>query len=333
MKQNEFVASAANLAFFVNDQLAFTGTANLNSTVTVAMQETNVNAGQGNMLLFSYKHSREMTVAATAADWKLEYLASQAGTAVSQGLKDFYKINECITLTGGVGTLSEVPLGGKVGVELPSGSVVTVVPTSSTINLSSYGLTTESVKVTYRYSTTAKSVVIDASSTPLTGKLILSAGKYQSNRGKTGNIEIIIPAFQLSGNFEIALTPDSVVSTNLEGRSLAVYGDTCESGAPVYAYINEEDSTEALAVSEISAAPSFVTVGVGDTQTLTVLGLNGELYRPVALSNSDCTFTSDTPGKATVNSSGVITGVATGTALVTVEYEGLEDVVSVTIEA
>lgn len=331
MKQNEFVVSAADAAFYVNNVLAFTAIANLNTTFSVNVSEQNVKAGKGSQLLFSYKYGREITGSLEAANWDLGYVAANVGQTIAQGLSDYYHLNECVTLTAGVGTVTDTPIG-KVSVQLPSGAYVEVTPTSKTIDLSGQGLTTESVKVTYKYSTTTKNITIDATTTPMVGKLILKADRFQTDKGKIGEIEIEIPAYQLNGTFDLALSPEAVVSTKLDGRALIVNGDTCADGSTVYAYIREKDISTTVDVSDIAATPANVAITGTGTKTLTVYGLKGGLYKPILLDNADCSFTSDTPAKATVGlHTGVITGVSAGTAYVTVTYSGLTDVVKVTV--
>lgn len=331
MKQNEFVVSAADAAFYVNNVLAFTAVANLNTTFSVSVSEKNVNAGKGSQLLFSYKYGREITGSLEAANWQMDYIAANVGQSIAQGLSDYYHINECVTLTNGIGTVLDTPIG-KVSVQLPSGAYIEVTPTSKSIDLTGNGLTGESVKVTYKYNTTTKNITIDAASSPFVGKLVLKADRFQTDKGKVGEIEIEIPAYQLGGTFELALSPDSVVSTKLDGRALIVSGDTCSDGSGVYAYVREKDNTNTVNISDIAASPANMALSASGTKTITVYGLKGGLYKPVLLSNSDCTFASDTTSKATVNSSGVVTGVAAGTAYITVTYNSIyTDIVKVTV--
>lgn len=150
-KGKEFVVSVADFAFYINGVLACTGVTNLSSSISVSMQEQAVNAGKGNKKVFSYKYGRELTAELEAADWKLEYIALQAGSQISKGLKDSYSLNECVTLVAGKGTIDHTPLtGAKVGVELPNGTFVEVTADGTSIDLTSYGLTTEKVKCTYQ---------------------------------------------------------------------------------------------------------------------------------------------------------------------------------------
>lgn len=330
-----FLVSTADFAFYVDDILACTGTTNLNASLEVSMEEQDVNAGKGNKLVYSFKYGRQLSATLEAADWKLEYLAMASGSKITEGITDVYKLGECVILTEGIGVLSTTPIG-DVAVELPSGSIVTITPEGTTIDLTAYGLTNEkdSVKATYRYNRIAKSIVIDAESNPLCGKLVLDADRHNNKLGKVGSVQIIIPSYQLDGNFSIEFTPDGVTSTSLEGKALAVEGDTCADGS-VYAYIKEFDDTPtAIVVTEIAATPATISLDSSDTATtatISVIGLKGTLYSPIELENADCEFVSDTPATATVDENGVVTAVATGSAVITVTYGGVSDEVDVVV--
>lgn len=330
----DFLVSAADFLFYQGDVLACTGTTNLNASLEVSMQEQNVNAGKGNKLVYSYKYGRELSATLEAADWKLEYLAMSVGTKISEGMEDVYKFGECVVLTDGIGILETVPVG-DVAIELPNGTIITVKPTETEIDLSRFGLKNESVKATYCYSRYAKSIIIDAESTPMVGKLVLKADKHNNKAGKIGEIEIVIPSYQLNGNFTISFTPDGVSSTSLEGKALAVEGDTCKDGA-VYAYVREiPNNAASLVISDIAATPGIIELDTvtATTATLQVIGLKGAMYSPVELDNADCTFVSDAPDVATVDSDGIITAVKAGSAKITVSYNGVSDEADVTVTA
>ena len=330
----DFLVSAADFLFYQGDTLACTGTTNLNASLEVSMQEQNVNAGKGNKLVYSYKYGREIAVNLEAADWKLEYLAMAVGTKITEGMEDVYKLGECVVLNEGIGILSAVPVG-KVAVETPNGIIITVEPNETEIDLSDFGLKNESVKATYCHSRFARSITIDAESTPMVGKLVLKAEKDNNKSGKVGEIEIVIPSYQLNGNFTINFTPDGVSSTSLEGKALAVEGDTCKDGA-VYAYVREiPNDAVSVAVSDIAATPGVVELDMATTTTATlqVIGLKGAMYSPIELDNADCTFVSDSPDVATVDNTGTITAVKAGSAKVTVSYNGVSDEVDVTVAA
>lgn len=330
-----FLVSTADFALYYNDILACTGTTNLNTSLEVSMEEQNVNAGKGNKLIYSFKYGRELNVTLEAADWKLEYLAANVGSKIKEGLTDVYKLGECIQITEGIGVLPTIPLG-DVAVELANGNIITVKPENTTINLNKYGVKNEAVKVTYQYNKIAKTITIDADTAPYVYKLVLDADKHNNLLGKVGSVQITIPSYQPSGNFNMEFTPDGVTSTNIDGKALAVEGDTCTDGSAVYAYVKEFDETATIMnVTEIAATPALITLKSSDTdqnETISVIGLKGTLYSPIQLSNTDCEFVSDTPNIATVDENGTVKAVASGTAKISVSYNGVSDEIDVTVE-
>lgn len=325
-----FLVSTADFALYYNDVLACTGTTNLNTSIDVSMQEQNVNAGKGNKLIYSFKYGRELAVTLEAADWKLEYIAANVGSQITEGLTDVYKMGECVQLTAGIGVLGATPLG-DVAVELPNGTIVTVTPDATSIDMTAYGLEGEAVRATYQYSRIAKVITIDADTAPNVFKLVLDADKHNNQLGKVGSIQIIVPSYQPSGNFTMNFTPDGVSSTNIDGKALAVEGDKCSDGSSVYAYVKEFDETAtAMEVADIVATPATISLAVDGTETISVVGLKGALYSNIQLDNAECEFVSDAPEYATVEGA-VVTGVSAGTANITVKYNGKEDTIAVTV--
>lgn len=330
-----FLVSTADFILKYNGVVACTGTTNLNTSIEVSMQEQNVNAGKGNKLVYSYKYGRELLANLEAANWSLPFIAVNVGNKITEGLNEVYKMGECVQLTAGVGVLASTPIG-DVAVELADGSIVTVTPSATSIDLSAYGLKNESVKATYQYSRITKKLVIDAETSPMVYELILDADKHNNKLGKVGSVQIVVPSFQPDGNFTISFTPDGVTSTTINGKALAVEGERCSDGASVYAYINEfDDTATAMQVSEIAATPATITLDSAEptkTATISVIGLKGVLYAPIQLENTDCEFVSDAPEFATVDENGVITPVASGSAKVTVAYDGKTDEIDVVVK-
>lgn len=80
-------------------------------------------------------------------------------------------------------------------------------------------------------------------------------------------------------------------------------------------------------VTAISATPPTVTKAAAQTQQITTA------FTPADASNQDLLYSSSDPTKATVNATGLITAVATGTATITVTSKdgGFTDTVVMTI--
>ena len=91
----------------------------------------------------------------------------------------------------------------------------------------------------------------------------------------------------------------------------------------------------AITLQSIAASPASVTLAVDETQQLTVTATYSDDSTADVTASSDCTYVSDDTAVATVTSpgGGLITGVADGSATVTVSYETKTDTVSVTVSA
>ena len=73
-----------------------------------------------------------------------------------------------------------------------------------------------------------------------------------------------------------------------------------------------------------------MNLAVGDTKSITVIGIKGGLYSNVGIDTADCTITSDGAAIATV-ADGVVTGVTAGDTLVNIAYGDVKDVIKVTV--
>lgn len=322
----DFLVSTADVAFIYNGILAFTGNTSLNSSISVSMEDTEIVGGKGNRLLYKFKYGRKLSVSIEMAEWSLEFIAAQTGSAIVEELKNVFKVRECITLTNGVGMLGQTSIG-DIFIEKSDGTKLTITPINNTITI---GSSNETIYATYQYNTNVKRITIDATSTPFIGELILTADKHNNEKGKVADIQIDIPSFQLSGSFDISLEAGGTTTTKLEGDALAVSGDTCLDGE-VYAYISEIPTKASnIKVAEIAATPSIINLSVGGNASISIIGIKGGLYSNISISPTDCIITSDTPSVATV-SNGIITGVATGNALINIDYDGITDVISVVV--
>ena len=322
----DFLVSTADVAFMVNGMLAFTGTTSLNTSISVSMEDQEITGGKGNKTLYKYKYGRKLSASIEMAQWDLKFISANVGSPIFEGLKDAYSVAECVTLTGGVGTLAKTPVG-NVFVEKADGTTVEVVPVGSTITV---GSVDDNVRVTYQYNTTVKRVVIDAESNPMLGTLVMVADKHNNLLGKVGEVQIEIPSFQLSGTFDISLEASGSTTTKLDGDALAVDGASCSDGS-VYAYITEVNSvTSAIAIADLAVTPSVINLSVDEEKALNIVGIKGGLYSNVGIKATDCNITSEDPATATV-SDGVVKGIQAGTTYINVDYNGIKDVVRVVV--
>lgn len=325
-KSKDFLVSTADVAFIVNGVLAFTGTTSLNTSISVSMEDQEIAGGKGNKTLYKYKYGRKLAPSIEMAEWNLAYIAANVGSSIFEGLKDVFAVAECVTLTGGVGTLKKEPVG-KVFVEKTDGSKIEVTPVGSTITV---GNADDVVTVTYRYNTNVQRVTIDAESSPMVGELILTADKHNNLKGKVGEVQIDVPSFQLSGTFDISLEASGNTTTKLDGDALAVDGASCSDGS-VYAYITEIPSVEsAVTVADIAATPAIMNLAVDETKAITIVGIKGGLYSNVGIDVADCVISSDAPETATVTD-GIVEGISAGTTYINISYGEIKDVIKVVV--
>lgn len=331
----DFLVSTADFAFLVDGKLACSGIANLDTSIELSVDENEIKAGKMNKLQYLMKYGRALSVTVTAANWDLAYIAAQVGSSIKQELTDVYRIALMLPVSSGSVTLPDTPISDYIHVETPSGDILEIAkPVSGkVIDLTSKGITEGSVKITYQYSRLSKIVTIDADSIPLLGTMILDVDKHNNAKGKIGTVQVEIPSLQLDGNTSISLTPDGAVSTNMNGKALAVAGDATADGKEVYAYIKEFDLTDvAMTVTDIAAMPAKISLAVGDTAKIDVYGLKGGLSGNIKFADGDCTFVSDATAVATVvSATGVVTGVSAGTSIITVTYGAFTDIVEVTV--
>lgn len=322
----DFLVSTADVAFFVNDKLAFTGTTSLTASLSASMEDQEITGGKGNKTLYKYKYGRKLNASIEMAEWNLAFIAAQFGQQIFEGAKDVFAVAECVTLTGGVGMLDKTPIG-KVAVEKGDGSIIEVEPDGKTITV---GSEEGKVHATYQYNTTVKRITIDADTTPYVGRLVLTAEKHNNKKGKVADIQIEIPSFQLNGTFDISLEAGGNSTTKLDGDALAVEGDSCQDGN-VYGYITEiPNEAASIAVSDIAATPAVMNLTTNEEKMISVIGIKGGMYSNVAIDASDCTMTSDDSGTASVTG-GKVKGVSAGTTYINVDYNGIKDVVKVVV--
>lgn len=327
------LVSVADVLFFnpTTDEYIGEGLALTNSTLTQEVQSIEQRGGYLNALLFNIKHSKNVTVELESATFKMEYLAFQTGTTIVSGLAGVYKFDECVAFTNGVGSTAETPLG-KVWVRMPSGSVSSFTPTGSSVNIGMADFT-GSLQVVYQYNQTVDQITIDTKTQPLTVKAVMRV-HVLSQDGVEGFIEITIPRLKFDGSITLTMTSDAVSTFSISGTAQE-YATDC--GDAYYADVKYIAGTEetTTAVENIVASPNVLTLSLAGTNSATanIVGVRSTPYSNITLDNEDLTFESANTATATVTNAGVITGVAEGSTTITVSYEGLQDIITVTVTA
>lgn len=322
---DQFVVSVANILLkdTTNDAVVLKGRTLLNSALTQSIQNIEITGGQGGKLLYDWAYGKKLEVKIEDAVWDEMYIALNNGVSIANGSQNIYIFDEPVTLTAGVGSVAQTPVG-KVYVEKEDGVFVTVTPNVKEITVDGGASTT--VKCTYRYATTVDSITIDADSFPTSYELTLFS-EIVNDAGKVADLQIVIPKFKIAGNAEINFDATSASTSKLDGKALVD-----SSGNYAYIYINPVNTT--IDYAQIAITPGNVTLGAGETQQLSIIGIRGGNYANVNISASDCTFVSSDTNTATVSAGGLISRAATGSAIITCTHtaSSLTDVCAVTCE-
>lgn len=313
-----------------NDNLIFYAKTMIDTAFDVKLAVSDIRGGRGNKLLYKYYHTSAMTFTLTDAQFNLDMLAAVTGNGVTTGANVYTE--ETVTLATLAGTVVGTPIADQGTttiygwVTLPDQTVQTVTFTGK--NFSVTGSQYDNATVCVRYFNTnsaVKNFTIPANIIPKQGRLVLdgllTSGDVSSN--KIGTLELIAPSVSLLGDFNIALKSNGVATTPIKAEALAFHdASTAACGLEdAYCSINEildsanwYDGVTSLAVS----GGNFTLATTTGTKTLEVYAIiPNEL--PFVVDNSQLTFTSGTPADATVGAhTGLVTGVATGSSLITV---------------
>lgn len=325
------LVSVADVLFFnptTGDYMG-EGLALTNSTLTQEVQSIEQRGGYLNALLFDIKHSKNITVELESATFKMEYLAFQTGLPIFSGASSVYKFDECVSFTNGVGATKDTPLG-NVFVRMPNGMVKKIKPTDKNVDIGMSNFT-GSLQVVYQYSEEVDQVTIDTKTQPLTVKAVMRVHVI-SQDGVEGYIQITIPRLKFNGSITLNMTSDAVSTFSLAGTAQEYATDCGEAYYADVKYI--ADSEEAVTpVEDIVASPNVLTFSMAGVKTATanIIGIRSVPYSNVSLDNSKLTFQSSDNETVSVTKEGLITGLKTGTATITVSYEGLQDIITVNV--
>ncbi len=300
--EKQFLTSVADAYLFDtdNDTLVLKGKTLLNSSIEQAVENQEIRGGKGSQLQLDYNYAKTLNISIEESQVLEDYIALQNNQPIANELRDYY-IEENVTLSSGTGTLSNTPIN-NVYVTMPNGNNITITPTGDSIDLSSNGLTNETVKVVYRYETSADHIVINADEFPKSYKLVLNAD-FRTKSGKTAEMQLTVPKYKIDGNFTLDLSHDGVSSFTINGKALADDNNN-------YAHIDvipvNGTSKELAAIAATPTEVELSASNASDEQQLTVYGIYGGSYANTIVTD-DCTFTSDDTSVAKVDANGLIT--------------------------
>lgn len=341
--QKKFLFSTADCYFYATgtNDLIFKSQTLIDSSIEATVQNEDARAGKGNMLQFIYYHSSEFNVKMTEQQFDLAKLAPSIGSSIITG--GIVQVEETVTLAaGGGGTVTlGTPVNDKyVDSVTVKGTIQRGDATSTTTFTGSAftvagGAEGEKVCVIYNIlDPAARYIEVSANMIPAVGRLVMKAQLGSSESGSVdgssviGEIIIEVPSLQLNpGAASLQMTSSGISKSELSGRALAYNSTTagCTS-ASVYATITERifgvdvyDSVTAMVATNSDIDMDLPAA----TQTINLLLIPAYNGVPFAPDYADVSFTSSTPGTATVGlHTGIITGVGAGTTTITAVVTG-----------
>ncbi len=333
----KFLVSTANVfGYDSNDNLLFTGTTLMDSSIETTLANTDVRAGQGNQLQYIYYHTAEMNITINEAQFSLPYLALNVGSAITTGANVW--TTETVTVTAGAGSVSKTPLGIS-GTTLygwvtdKDDDVQRVEFTGSSFNMADNTYNGDVCVRYYAADAAAQKVTVYADMLPSTIRLVMEAQlcSSDSTTNRIGTLQINVPKASMTGAFTLSMTPDSVAQTPLSVRALS-YTPTnnggCTANRPIYAEIieildgrNWYDNVVALAIEG-----GDFSLSVSGTKQLKVFAIPNDGTAAFLVDSSNITFASSATGKATVSASGLVTGASAGDATIKATITGKADI-------
>ena len=295
--------------------------------------------GMGNALLGKYYHDTSFGLTLTDQLFDLQYLSLNCGGSITAA-SDIMTNEQVTVSTAGQITVSQTPvnfMGGTYGwYKKPSESddkykLVTFSGKNASIDTALVG-DVYCVKYFYKNNSARQfvvntayvpSIVYAVATFPLF-KAGTSTEQYTSS-SQIGEIQVTIPNFQLEGAQELSLTSGGIATSSLNGSALATFsGNSGCSDKGYYAIISEVIYAKNAFdnVVSIAIADSDITLAENETQKLVVYAIYSDGTAPTVLDNGLFTFTSTDDTKASVDNDGVVTGVAQGSATISVVATG-----------
>ena len=328
-----------------------------NITPSTSLNE--IRAGLGNPIAAMIPSDSQLQVDFEAADFQIWAKGAQLGASISYSAP----VPKCQTVTASGDSLTisvtdgvPVPeLGASKAYayvqEVGQASLIATDGTAYEINESGAisgfnSVSGHTYKVWYFVQkATAKKAVISSFIDPKVVRFIAQIAVY-SNRGgssqsqgtRVGWLYYTIPYLKMQGDATVTGDQNNNDTTKISGQAIAYDPDTvsatctdCDSSTLGYlVYVPDEDAD---LIAGLAVVGGVVSVKVAETKQIPVYYVmnDGSLAVP---DYTTLTYVSSATGKATVSASGVVTGVATGDAEITIsDSDGHTCIINVTVTA
>jgi len=287
--------------------------------------------GIGNSLLGKYYHDSSFNLTLTDQLFDLQYLALNCGGAITAS-SDVMTNEQVTVASAGQIDVTQSPVAFN-------GSVVGWVK-RSTDSDTKYQLVSFTGKTALvdgaqvgdvycvKYFTTnasARKFVVNTAYVPSIVRAVATfplfkAGTSQDQytaSSQVGEVQVLIPSFQLEGAQELSLTAGGLSTASLNGSALSTFDGNggCSNGG-YYAIITEVIYGRGVFdnVVNIAVADSDLDLEVDEGQSLVIYAIYSDGTEPTIIDNSLLTFTSSDDLIATVDDTGRVVAQSAGTA-------------------
>ena len=325
-----------------SDALLFQSRYISESNITTSTNLNAIKGGIGNATLLQIPSDAELKVAMTAQNFTIDGLALNVGATIMP--MGTYRVQDEVVLgEGGIGKVKSIPysnLGSRTGDivgYVNCSSKVLIDPETKEFTVTG-GKEGDRVCINYfTRSANAEMFVIGSNFSPKIGRAVLrtpiysSDGIQNSNEGiKVGELQIVIPRAQLDGNLNIDLSQTSNATTVMNMTALLDYSVTtgeCPKDDGTLGYIVQVIYTESIwdKIDRLVVIDCGVTVQVGEKEKLNIKGYNAAMDSLENIPYDELTFTSADETIATVDNTGLVTGVKEGETTITIEYKTLNE--------
>ena len=337
-----YVAGGAGRALlFLGEQLYSVGNTLNNNAIHYTISAEDLRGGKKNFLIAQYFHDPNMAIDLENVFFNFNEIGLVTGNTVEQGGLSF-KEEQVVAAAGGIVTPTQTPIA-PVGM---AGKILVWYkkPTDKDWKDVIYnnGVTIPGATVGDVYcikyfwdNPNAESMTLNANSEPAELQLVLIQDLYSVSvqkgvttpGAKAGQAITICPRYKLNGNIDLNFAAGSTVGTSLSGTVLTVEDDSSCEGDYIFGYMTQEifGAKWQNEVKAIAFEDADIALANGGTQTLVCYVLFDGNKAPKIVDNANFTLAvEDGNENASVNESGVVTAIKTGTAHISATLKGAD---------
>ena len=328
---DKFVAEILTGYAFIGKQRVASVETVTDTSINLSADVAELRTGRGNGLKGKIFHTSKFGLKLNESMWRFEWLGVLVSRQMVKGADVFFTEELTADSTGKIKTTKKPVAFGNEGLMAILDNPLSGEYKSVTLNAdgeyTDASIADKTFCVSYKYrNDSATKLIIPVSMMPREVRLELEANIYNGDgretRTQVGKIKVVVPRFQLNASAELAFTNTGMLSMPLEGDALSVKDYTTCNGDEYFAEISEidEEATIFTGAKELVANPSVLTMENAEEETVKVYMSYNGFISPMLMKATDLTFDipSDDSGIATVDTTGKVTAVGTGSTTLTI---------------